>query len=69
MRITGFDAINYAEREGRTLNKLPDSINEGREGLSIAEAEAIASEDPDLIYLDLTEQEYYGHPRNMEPER
>jgi hypothetical protein len=53
MRLSGFEAIEYAEREGLRLNKHPDSISGPRIGLSVAEAEAIASEDPGLIWLDV----------------
>jgi hypothetical protein len=67
MRLTGFEAIEYAEKEGLTLHKAADSIDEGAEGLTIAEAEAIADEDPDLIWLDVPEEEYYGEPHNMQP--
>ena len=67
MRLTGFDAIEYAEKEGLTLNKSATSIDDGAEGLSIAEAEAIAEDDSDLIWLDVPADEYYGEPRNMEP--
>lgn len=67
MRLTGFEAIEYAEQEGLTLNKLADSIDDAVAGLTIAEAEAIAVEDPDLIWLEVPEDEYYGDPRNMEP--
>jgi hypothetical protein len=67
MRLTGFAAIEYAEQEGLTLNKYADNIDESASGLSIAEAEAIAVEDPDLIWLEVPEEEYYGEPRNMEP--
>ena len=67
MRLTGFSAIEYAERAGLTLNKSADRIDDGAEGLSIAEAEAIADDDPDLIWLDVTDDEYYGELRNMEP--
>jgi hypothetical protein len=66
MRLTGFSAIEYAERAGITLNKLADRIDDGAEGLSIAEAEAIADDRPDLIWLDVNDNEYYGAPRNME---
>ena len=69
MRLTGFDAIEYAEKESLPLNKAADTIDEERAGLTIAEAEAIATDDPDLIWLDVPESEYYGTPRNMEPER
>ena len=69
MRLTGFEAIEFAEKEGLTLNKAATSIDEVAEGLSIAEAEAIADDDddPDLIWLDVPADEYYGEPRNMEP--
>ncbi len=69
MRLTGFAAIEYAEKEGFTLNKHPDAIDGPRLGLSVAEAEAVASEDPDLIWLELPENEYYGEQKNIEPER
>ncbi|MEX2140410.1 MAG: hypothetical protein WD894_14190 [Pirellulales bacterium] len=68
MRLTGFEAITFAEREGLTLNKLEDAIDEPQQGLSVAEAEAIAVDSPELIYLDITEDEY-ERPRNMLPER
>jgi hypothetical protein len=67
MRLTGFDAIEYAEKEGLTLNKSAGSIDEGASDLSIAEAAAVADDDPDLIWLEVPEEEYYGEPRNMEP--
>lgn len=69
MRLTGFDAIAFAEREGLTLNKAADNIDEPVTGLSIAEAEAIASDAPDLIWIDVPETEVYGEPRNMKPGR
>jgi hypothetical protein len=69
MRLTGFEAIEYAEIEGRTLNKAADKIDEGRTGLSVAEAEAIASEDPNLIWIEVPDEEYFGEQTNMEPER
>jgi hypothetical protein len=68
MRLTGFEAITFAEREGLTLNKLADSIDDAQEGLTIAEAEAIAVDSPELIYVDITSDEYEA-PRNMLPER
>ena len=67
MRLTGFDAIEFAEREGLTLNKSAGSIDEGASDLSVAEAEAIADDDPDSIWLEIPEEEYYGERRNMEP--
>jgi hypothetical protein len=67
MRLTGFEAIEFAERAGLTLHKDADSIDDGVDALSIAEAEAIADDDPDLIWLEVSDEEYYGEPRNMEP--
>jgi len=67
MRLSGFDAIEFAEKEGLTLNKFADRIDEGATGLSIAEAEAIAEERPELIWVDISADEYYGELRNMEP--
>ena len=69
MRLTGFDAIEFAEREGLTLNKKADRIDEELTGMTVAEAEAIATDRPDLIWLDVPADEYYGERRNMEPER
>ncbi len=69
MRLTGFEAIDYAELEGLTLNKAADPIDEARTGLSVAEAQAIAAEDPSLIWIDVPAEEYYGEQTNMEPER
>jgi hypothetical protein len=69
MRLTGFAAIEYAEVEGLSLNKAGDHIDGPRSGLTVAEAEAIASEDPSLIWLEVPEGDYYGEQTNMEPER
>ena len=69
MRLTGFDAIEYAEKEGLRLHKKADHIDEARSGLTIAEAEAIATDDPDSIWLTVPDSEYYGEPKNMLPER
>lgn len=69
MRLTGFEAIEFAEKEALPLNKKADQWNEAREGLTIAEAEALATDDPDLIYLDVPEDRYYGDRRNIEPQR
>jgi hypothetical protein len=68
MRLTGFEAIEYAEKEGLKLHKHPDRIDGPRVELSIAEAEAIATEDPDLVWLDVPDDEY-GERINMKPER
>ena len=68
MRLTGFQAIAFAEKESLTLNKHPDSTQGPRVGLSIGEAEAIAADQPELIWLDIADEDYYEE-RNLEPER
>lgn len=69
MRLTGFDAIEYAEKESLPLNKAADNVDDEAYGLTVAEAEAIASEDPDLVWIEVPEDAYYGEQKNMEPER
>ncbi len=69
MRLTGFEAITFAEREGLSLNKSADNIDDAATGLTVAEAEAIAAEDPELIWLEVSDEEYLEEPRNMEPGR
>jgi hypothetical protein len=67
MRLTGFDAIEFAEKEGLTLHKAAGRIDQAANDLTVAEAEAIADDDPDSIWLEVADDEYYGEPRNMEP--
>lgn len=52
MKLTGHDAIEFAEVNGLTLNKYSDPIEDAREGLSVEEAEEVAAEDPSLIYVE-----------------
>jgi hypothetical protein len=69
MKLKGFSAIEYAERERLSLNKAADRIDEQASGLSIAEAEAIAVDNPDLIWLEVPDDVYYGERKSMEPGR
>jgi len=70
VRLKGFDAISYAEQQGLQLSKLPGPTNEAREGLTIAEAEAVATEDEDLIFLDIPDADYEEPaPGSFEPGR
>jgi hypothetical protein len=59
-RLTGVDAIRRAERDGRTLSKYNDPIEEAREDLSVEEANAVARDDPGLIYLDVEDDALGG---------
>ena len=52
-RITGRDAIDYAEATGADLNLYANAIDDARDDLDVDEARAIASEDPSLIWIDI----------------
>jgi hypothetical protein len=69
MKLTGFAAIEFAEKEGYRLNTAASHIDEAQAGLTVAEAEAIATTEPELIWHEVPDDVYYGEPRNMEPER
>ena len=70
MRLTGYAAIEFAEKQNLKLSKHGDAVDEPATGLTIAEAEAIAEEDEDLIYLDISAQEYAtAAPTSFEPDR
>ena len=70
LSIELFAAIEFAEKHGLKLNRKADRVDEYKEGLSIAEAEAVATEDEDLIFLDVPASEYANAPpTDFEPER
>jgi len=70
MRLTGFTAIEFAEKHNLTLMKKGDRINESVGNLSVAEAEAVAADDEDLIYLDIAQDEYENAaPSSYQPDR
>lgn len=52
MKLTGYEAIAYAEQNDLTLSKYADPTEDAREGLTVEEARKVASEDPTLIYID-----------------
>ena len=56
MRLIGFDAIDYAEQTGLALNKSANS-DPAAYRLTIAEAEAIAMEDPQRIWLHVPDDD------------
>lgn len=70
MRLTGYTAIEYAEKHNLTLSKHGDAVDDPATGLTVAEAEAIAEEDEELVYLDVPEAEYASAPpTSFEPDR
>ena len=58
-KITGYDAINYAEAHGLPLIKSADAIESKRYGMSTDEAREIAAQDPSLIYCYIIGTRYY----------
>lgn len=63
-KLTGYDALNYAEAHGLKLIKSADAIESERYGMSIHEAREIAAQDPSLIYCYIIGTNYYkiqGH--------
>ena len=70
MRLTGYAAIEFAEKHNLTLSKHGDAVDDPATGLTVAEAEAIAEDDEELVYLDLPEAEYASSPpTSFEPDR
>jgi hypothetical protein len=70
LRLTGFDAIEFAEKHNLRLKKHGDAVNGASQGRTIAEAEAIAVEDEGLIYLDIPDEQYQkAAPTSFEPDR
>ena len=70
MRLTGFAAIEFAEKHNLALSKHGDPVDRPVQGLTVAEAEAIADEDEGLIYLDVDDEEYYrAAPASYQPDR
>ena len=70
MRLTGYTAIEFAEKHNLPLSKHGDAVDDPATGLTVAEAEAIAEEDEELVYLDVPEQEYAAAPpTSFEPDR
>ena len=56
-RITGFAAIELAERLGAMLSKHSEDGEPPRDDLTPDEARAVAARRPDLLYIDFDEQE------------
>jgi hypothetical protein len=70
VRLTGFAAIEFAEKHNLPLRKHGDPVDGPARDLSVAEAEAIADEDESLIYLDVPDEEYHSAaPTSFQPDR
>lgn len=54
-RLTGWAAIENAERMGALLSKHGEPGDGFRDDLDVEEARRIAARDPELIYLDVDE--------------
>jgi len=70
MRLTGFTAIEFAEKHNLKLSKRGDTVDGPVQGLTVAEAEALADEDEGLIYLDVADEDYANAPpTSFQPDR
>ena len=68
MRLTGFDAIEFAEKHNLRLSKRGDKVDGPSEGLTVAEA--VADEDETLIFLDVPDDQYHAAaPTSFQPDR
>jgi len=52
-KLTGYEAIEWAEAHDALLRKYADPIEDARDDLTVAEARDIASEDQSLIYVEI----------------
>jgi len=55
MTLYGCEAIAYAEEHDVPLKKYADPVEDARECIPVWEAKEIASEDPGLIFIDISE--------------
>ena len=70
MRLTGYAAIEFAEKHNLPLSKHGDTVDDPATGLTVPEAEAIAEDDEELVYLDVPEEVYANAPpTSFEPDR
>lgn len=54
-RLTGWAAIDLAERLGALLSKRADDAGPARDDVTVEEARALASRRPESVYLDVDE--------------
>jgi hypothetical protein len=57
IRLTGMEAIDFADAADGTVCVRDEATGVERIGVSVSEAEEIASRDPELIYLVVTGDE------------
>ncbi len=51
-RLTGWEAIAFAERNGVALSVHADGCEAARDGVSVEEARRIAAKRPGRVYVD-----------------
>jgi hypothetical protein len=52
-KLTGYDAVEYAEDHDMPLNKYADPTEDARDDLTPDEARAVAKEDPSLVWIEV----------------
>lgn len=58
MKLTGWEAIEYAEANGALLNKYADPTEDALAGVSLSEARVIAGEDAGLLWIEVVPARY-----------
>ena len=51
-RLTGWEAIAFAERSGCLLSVHGDGLDAPRDGVAVEEAREVARAQPDRVYVD-----------------
>jgi hypothetical protein len=59
-RLTGWEAIAFAERSGGTLSVHACDGEPARDGVEVDEAREVAAARPDRVYVDFDEPEPGG---------
>lgn len=54
MKLIGWDAIRYAVANDMLLRKYADPVEDAREGVTPEQAQEIATDDPRVIYIEIT---------------
>ncbi len=54
-RLSGWDAIGFAERTGCSLSLHAEGDEPARDGVPLAEAHRVAATRPDRVYVDFDE--------------
>jgi hypothetical protein len=55
--LTGYEALSFCEDYGILPNKFNDALEDARESIPLMEAYDIAKEDPNLLWIKVSEEQ------------